>query len=140
MAADTRATVETEAGGIRLMRCEKLYRLDDAIIGVAGEGFPGLVFVEWYRARLTKPEPPELLIHGDADFSALVLTRSGLYEFDKWCRPERVLNRFWAIGSGAKAALGAMHAGSNAFCAARIACKIDPLCGTPIVTMTLKKR
>lgn len=143
MAADSRATVETESGGSRYQRCAKMYRVEAdkdkgveaAIIGVAGEGFPALVFVDWYKTG--SKEKPEMLVHGDADFSALVLTRKGLVEYDKWCRPEPVLERFWSIGSGCKAALGAMHRGASAYEAAKIACKIDHLCGLPIVTMEL---
>lgn len=137
MAADSRATITTEEGGIRMMRSDKLYTFDGHIVGVAGEGFPALVFVEWLKKGGNTNEPPELLIHGDADFSALVLTRKGLFEYDKWCRPERVKERFWAIGCGAKGALCAMHAGATAYDAVKFVCKVDPLCGPPIITRTL---
>jgi hypothetical protein len=135
MAADTRVTVDTEAGGSRLFKCEKLYRKAGHIVGLSGESAPGLVFLDWYGSG---KEPPELLVHGEGDFTALVMTPKGLYEFDKWCRGEEVLGRFHAIGSGAKAALGAMHMGASARKAVAVACKIDPYSAPPIKSMKLK--
>jgi hypothetical protein len=140
MAGDSRSTIETESGGIRMSKCEKMYRKilpsgDEVIIGVAGEGFPALVFVDWIGSG---KEPPELLIHGDADFSAIVLTKEGLFEYDKWCRHEKVIDSIYAIGCGAKGALTAMHCGASAARAVEATCLVDPLCGPPVVTMRLK--
>jgi ATP-dependent protease HslVU (ClpYQ) peptidase subunit len=78
-----------------------------------------------------------VLIDGEADFTALVLTRKGLFEYGKYCRAERVLEPFYAIGSGCKAALGAMHMGADARRAVQVACKVDTYSGTPIVVMEL---
>lgn len=142
LAADSRVTVESEAGGIRYFRCEKLYRRGDAVIATAGDTGSN-AFVEWYAEGAKKSERPEILVHGDADFTCLVLTRQGLFEFNKWCTPERVIMPrsapFYAIGCGAKAALGAMHMGASAVTACRVACRVDPLCDPPIVSMTLGK-
>lgn len=144
MAADSRVTVDSEAGGTRLFRCEKLFRKTikigrrkkvPVIIGTAGESAPGLIFVDWYGSD--KP-PPSQLIEGEADFTCLILRPDGLYEADKWCRPERIPHKFYAIGSGAKAALGAMYKGASAIEAVEITCKIDPLCSLPLVSMRLK--
>lgn len=134
IAADSRVTIESEAGGSRMFKSEKLFRKGKAIIALAGESEPGLVFLDWYG---TGRDAPSVLISADADFTALVLTRKGLFEYGKYCRPERVLGDFHAIGSGAKAALGAMHMGADARTAVRVACKIDPYSAGPIVTMGL---
>ena len=136
MAADSRITFSGEESGSAYGRCAKLYRTKDAIIGLQGESSPGLVFLDWYKSG--KRKPPEGLVTSDADFFALVLTKHGLFLFDKWCRGEEVLDEFWAIGSGAKAALGAMHMGADAEQACDIACRIDPYCAPPIETMTLE--
>lgn len=140
MAADSRTTVSTEGGGDRFFKCEKLYRKTgadnkDVIIGLAGESAPGLVFLDWYG---TGNEPPARLLDGEGDFTALVLTRKGLFEYDKWCRGEQIKMRFYAVGSGAKAALGAMQMGANALTAVKVACKIDPCSAGPVLTMRLK--
>lgn len=130
MAADSRATYEDD----RITKVDKLFRKGKAIIGLAGESEPGLVFLDWYG---TGKEPPSCLIDGDADFTALVLTRKGLFEYGKYCRPERVLDDFHAIGSGAKGAMCAMHAGADAKRAVQIVAKVDAGTGGPITTMTL---
>lgn len=143
LAADSCVSLQTEAGGSRKFRCEKLYRKTigkgrskkNVIIGLGGESSPGLLFLDWYGSG---KEPPTQLIDGDADFTALILTLDGLFEADAYCRPDKILEPFYAIGSGAKAALGAMHAGASAKRAVEIACRIDPYTAPPIVTMRLK--
>lgn len=139
LAADSRATYTSEAGGARVFLCDKLYRRKNCIIGLAGETGPGLVFLDWFGDGPHAPtkEPPSQLIDGDGDFAALVLSKSGLYEYDKWCRGEKVRGRFYAIGSGAKAAMGALHMGANARQAVAVACKVDPYSAKPIVSMSL---
>lgn len=144
IAADSRVTVDSEAGGTRMFRCEKLFRKTvkdgrkkvPVIIATAGESAPGLVFVDWYGSD--KP-PPAALIDGNADFTCLILRPDGLYEVDRWCRPEKIIMKFYAIGSGSKVALGAMELGASAKQAAEAACKWDPYCAAPVFTMRLKK-
>lgn len=140
MASDSRSTAESEAGGSRVFKCVKMYEKivpgeGRVVIGTAGEGYPALLFVDWYG---TGKEPPGTLIDGDADFTCIVLSKRGLWEYDKWCRGEKVIGKFYAIGSGAKAALGALHMGANAAQSVRVACKIDPYSAGPIRTMRLK--
>lgn len=140
--ADSRTTIATEEGGARVFRCEKLYRCfegtsKEAILATAGESFSSLVFVDWYKTETRPIETVERLVNGEADFTVLALTREGLYEYDKWGRGEKILDKFYAVGSGAKAALGALHMGASAEQAVRIACKIDPYSAPPIVSMTL---
>lgn len=137
MAADSRVTIETEAGGARTFKCQKIFRKKDGrkdvLIGTAGESAPGLIFVDWFGSG--KPRPGEL-IEGEADFTCLVLYRNGaLFEYDRWCRGEKIMEPFYSVGSGAKAALGALHAMSvkDARRACAIACKIDPYSAPPIV-------
>lgn len=136
LACDSRITHDSEAGGTRTSKCVKMFRKPGAIVALAGETSPGLVFLDWYGSG---KEPPGILIDGEADFLAMVLTNGGLFEFDKWCRGEPVkLHRgYWAQGCGAKVALGAMYQGATAVQAVAAACAWDPYCGTPIVSMEL---
>ena len=142
MAADSQVTVTSEAGGSRKFKCEKLYRRDvpgfgECIIGLAGGSFDGLVFLDWLVSG--NPEPPQRLIDGGADFTAIVLSKAGLHEYDMWCRPDRVLERFYAVGSGSKAALGALHMGASAKEALQIAARVDAYTGGKSTTMSLAK-
>lgn len=143
IAADSQSTMSSSGGGDRKFICEKLYRkkvkrgrkIEEVIVATAGETSPGLVFLDWYGSG---KEPPTSLVVGGADFTCLVLTSMGLYEFDAYCRGELIIEpNFYAIGSGAKAALGALHAGASARRAVEIACQIDPSTGPPVVTMRL---
>lgn len=136
LAADSRVSITTEGGGDRFFdRSKKLIRKGNAIIALAGESSPGMVFAAWYGSG---KKPPSRLIDGGADFTALVLTPKGLFEYDAYCEPERVDEEFYAIGSGAKAALGAMHMGASAIQAIEIAMKIDPSTGGRVMSMDLK--
>jgi hypothetical protein len=136
LAADSRAVVNSDDGGLRHFGgSTKLFRKAGAVIATAGESAPGLVFVDWYGSG---KKAPERLVTGDADFVCIVLTKDGLFEYDKWCRGEKLEQPFYAIGCGAKAALGAMHMGASAEQACVVACRIDAYCAEPIVTMTLE--
>lgn len=141
IAADSRVTYG-EDGSARVHTCKKLFRKTitqgkkqfDVIIATAGEASPGLVFVDWYGSG--KPVP-DIFLHLGGDFLCLVLTPQGLFEFDVYCRGEEVSDDFYAIGSGAKAALGAMHCGKSAVEAVRIAARIDPYTGGRINSESL---
>lgn len=145
MAADSRATVESEAGGSRVYACRKLHRKTVAVgarrevvvIGTAGEIGPAALFLEWYGSG--KPVPAAFADEA-SDFDALVMTPRGVFRWDRFCRPERVLERFAAIGSGSKAALGAMWAGATAAQAVRYAAKVDPYTDGRVVSMRLRNK
>jgi hypothetical protein len=142
IAADSRLTYATDGGGSRKHICTKLYRKTikegrktfDVIIATAGESSPALVFVDWYGSG----EPiPEILRQLGGDFTCLILRPDGLYEVDVYCRPDKILEPFYAVGSGTKEALAAMHCGKTAAQAVGIAARIDPYTGGKIVSMTL---
>jgi hypothetical protein len=144
-ASDSRVTRSSDAGGTTVFKTEKLFRkavtgadgcVGEVILATAGESSAGMVFVDWYGSGR---EPPELLVHGDADFTVLVLSKDGLFEYDKWCRAEKVLEPFYAIGSGSNIAIGAMEMGASAVRAVEIACRRDPYTAPPIVTMRLTR-
>lgn len=119
-------------------RIKKGYREQEVIIATAGESSPGMVFVDWYGSG--KPIPHTPLVDGDADFTCLVWSSDGLYEFDKYCRGVKVAHPdFYAVGSGSMAAMAAMYAGASARRAVEIACKCNPESGPPVVTMRLKR-
>lgn len=144
LAADSRVTVDNGSGA-RIHTCKKLFRKRvtegkktfEVIIATAGESSPGMVFVDWYGSG--KPVP-DIFLHIDADFTCLVLTPKGLFEYDTFCRGEEIEEDCYAIGSGAMAALAAMHCGKSALEAVRIASRIDPHTGGRIVTETLEPR
>lgn len=137
--------MDSEAGGTRIFICQKLYRKtvkingdpEEVILATAGESAPGELFVEWFGTGKDVTEMRDTFVLGEADFEVLVLRHSGLFEVDKYCHLSKVMNKFYAVGSGAKAAMGAMHMGADARRAVEIACKIDPYSAPPIYTMSL---
>lgn len=149
IAADSRETYQTEAGGATVNTCEKLFRKrvgrDDYILGTAGGSYLGMIFVDWFPGIKACQQPesggklPEILrdAHLEEDFDVLIVSRRGIYTVNHLCRPILCLDAFVAIGSGRKAALGAMHAGSTAKRAVEIACKVDPYSAPPVRTMRL---
>lgn len=145
LAADSRETLDSEAGGTTYGNCEKLFRKRigrrEYLIGTAGGSYLGLVFVDWFEGIGTGfKEPPSILrdAHLDEDFDVVIVAREGVYTANHLCRPVRSIgNQFIAIGSGRKAALAAMHCGRGAREAVVIACKVDPFSAPPIVTMRL---
>lgn len=146
VASDSRVTIDTDAGGSRMWRCQKLYKIPEmgVVIGVAGDGFAALRFVDWYRTKTKrKRKKPDVdLVTGEADFCALVMHKGGkVEEYDKWCVPEEIElepGEFYAIGSGVKVALGAMEMGADAARAVEITCKFDPYCAPPVVVVKLE--
>lgn len=148
IAADSRETWESEAGGASYQRCEKLFRKKigrrDVVIGTAGGSYLGMVFVDWYpgiaKVAPGSGQPPEILrdAHLEEDFECVILEGEHVYTVNHLCRPVRCIEPFVAVGSGRKAAMAAMHMGANAKRAVEIACKIDPYSALPIVTMRLR--
>lgn len=143
LAADSRLTVDNGSGS-RKHTCRKLFRKRvtegkksfDVVIATAGESSPGMVFVDWYG---TGKPVPDLFLHLGGDFLCLVLTPSGLFEYDVYCRGELIEEDFYAVGSGAQAALAAMHCGKSAIEAVRVAARIDSYTGGRIVHESLNK-
>jgi len=128
--------------GGRKHQCVKLHRKTggegrrkhDVIIGVAGELYPAMLFVDWYG---TGNPVPEMLRTQGGEFVALILTPKGLFEADIYCRITPVEDTIYAIGSGGDLALGAMAAGKSATEAVRIAARYDAYTGGRVVSMTL---
>ena len=144
IAADSRETHETEAGGSTKHVCAKLFRKTvgegrkayEVILATAGESSPGMIFVDWYG---TGKEVPRMLLDRDPDFTCLILTPQGLFEADEYCRPVERSETAYAIGSGRKEALAAMSCGKSAVEAVRIAAIHDPYTGGRVHSMRLNE-
>lgn len=141
MAADSQETWDGDAGGSTKHRTAKIFekvitykrKKWEVLIGTAGGSYSAMMFVDWYDG--TPKPPPEFFFHMtlDEDFDCVVLHPSGLFVTNRFCRLLPVHDPFLAIGSGRKAAMGAMHMGADAHRAVQIACKIDPYSMPPIV-------
>lgn len=133
MAADCQGT----SGTIR-SRVDKMFMIgDSAIIGVAGTLSECMVFYHWVTDVLlndAEEDPPKM-----EEVEAVILSRKGVYHYAASVMPVRVKDQFFAIGSGAEVALGAMSMGADAKKAVQIASKWDVHTGGRIATMSLDK-
>jgi hypothetical protein len=139
MAADSCETSENDdaAYGTHQNSCQKLFDVEGCIVGLQGESTPGMMFLEWFRLKDRNPELAvqygERIVASGADFTAVVLRPDGtLVEYDSWLIPLPVTSDYYAVGSGAKAALGAMFTGCDAVKAVEAACAHDPYTRFPI--------
>lgn len=110
----------------------KVYRVDGALIGGAGEASSIRSFVAWYADGQRLPKPKL------GNFCALVLNADGLFYWASDLVAEPIERGFHAIGSGGNAALGAMLAGANVQKAVQIACQVDTSSGGDVVLHKLK--
>lgn len=141
LAADSRETTSDESAGDYAGKCVKLLRLKllpPTIVALQGDSGAGMAWLDWYGKGQTDEALAAHIRATQADFTAVVLSKAGLWVWDSWLIPQRVTTKFYAVGSGTKAALGALHMGASAVQAVKVACKIDPWSAPPIVSMSLK--
>lgn len=89
------------------------------IYATAGDAADTEKFMAWIK-RARRGKRPTV----DNEFQALALTPEGLFFFDAHLFPSRLIAPL-AIGSGGKAARGAMRMGATLEKAVEIACEID---------------
>lgn len=126
MAGDTRSIHDGNVVG----EYRKVHVVRDMVVGYAGCGDSGIMFFEWCKRGMNSRGKPRDL---SEDFTGLVLNASGLYEYKYQLVPMRIDRDFWSIGTGAQAALGAMHMGASPEEAVEVACKIDPWSAGPVL-------
>lgn len=139
IAADSRETWESEAGGSTVHRCTKLFKKKvgrrEIIMGTAGATYSAMMFVDWFGSAAPPPSALVEMLTLEEDFDVLILDRGKVYTSNHLCRPVEVMDRFFAVGSGRKAAIAAMLCGKGAIEAVKIACMLDPYSAPPIVHM-----
>lgn len=122
-------------GGIRATY-KKITRWKGFIIGGAGNLADVQAMMRWFTDGGDVTKPPTWVNHAGEkpDAELLVLLPDGsFYTVDDHMARQDPTG-FWAIGSGAKAALAAMHMGADARDAVQIAMLVDPHTGGAIET------
>ena len=132
LAGDSQATDD------QLWQTNKIHRLSTSagklLVGFAGDTFAALVFIEWLKNDQSRK--PDI---SNEDFEAIVVAETGRVTiWNQSLIPWSPEGKFFAIGSGGKVAMGAMHAGKGAMEAVRIACKVDPYTRGPVRSLRLK--
>lgn len=133
LAADSFETHQTEAGGVRIRQCEKLWMYPEVgvIAAMTGDSGASIAAIDYYIARLRCPdsvtEPPEF--DDETGFEVVILDSDGLWSMDQWLRPVQVIEPYFATGCGESAARGAMYMGATAVQAVEAAIEFSPYCG-----------
>lgn len=113
--------------------CKKVYRLPDGRLFAAAHATED--GERLLRALCNNQTPPAL-----DDVCALLINHDGtvlMYEGHIWIKQK---GPYFAIGSGARFALGAMKVGAGAVKAAKVGAAMDPYSGGPIQTLKLHRR
>lgn len=109
IAADTRVVT-----GSSYYHATKLFRVGTSLLGTAGEGFPCLAFVEWFKSPKRNPQVLHK-IFGDVEARdgiwIVELNPGGIHFWNGWGYRETILDDFFAVGTGGQAALEAMRHG-----------------------------
>lgn len=123
----------------------KIFKVNQMIVGCSGSVANINEFVRQLTETndLFKPRPPHKIGMDDDDpeFAGLVLTLDKLYSIGTDFGADEVVGLFHAIGSGRKAALGAIHTmkllrtGIDPLTAIRAACAADAYSALPVQWM-----
>jgi hypothetical protein len=109
---------------------KKVWRYNGNVYGMTGQLNDLEVIKQWQLGGCEgEPEFSD-------DFSAMMLTKKGIFFFDKTLQYHKGAN-LWALGNGRELALGAMYAGASPTQAVRIACKLNVNTGGPVRTLWL---
>lgn len=129
MAADQQVT-----DGDRRFRTHKIRRVGEAVVGAAGTGPAIAKFMRWLEDG-KQDDPPKL--GKDDELEAIVLTPAGLFVYDESCTCEEILDDFYAVGTGAMAAIAAMHMGATPERAVEVAALVDNNTDGPFDVLTI---
>jgi ATP-dependent protease HslVU (ClpYQ) peptidase subunit len=115
-------------------RMQKIYQMPDGtLIGFSGSVSEATKFVNWWIDGANIANKPNF---GEESFDALVLDDSGINLWDSNLIKIRIIQDFFAVGSGAQFALGALRAGADPVRAVEIAAQEDNNSGLPIDSVT----
>lgn len=136
LAADT---IMTSGGVLSGEICKIVRRVDGDMAGGAGDAAFLVAFQEWFMSGESGPLPE--LKEGDnwIDRGA-IFRRDGRIDVFEPRGKFQVMARYYAMGSGKEAALGAMYAGADAVTAVRAAIEHDPHTGGRVTVLRSKKR
>lgn len=135
MAADTQMTF----GDATKARVSKIIRLPDgSLFACAGSQTQGMKLKTWAQGGFDPEKRPRF--GPKAEVEALLIKPDGtIWYYDGSAIPDKLEDKFYAIGSGGAYALGAMACGRSAVQAVRIAARYDSTTSEPIDKMELKQ-
>ena len=137
MACDSMVGISSDGGGDRAYyHCEKVFDITGELIGGAGETAGISLWYEWYMGGCEDKKLRKRM--WEVDFDIVILHADGRIESsDGSGNIEETHEPFYAVGSGTKCALAAMHCGKSAEEAVEIAKLIDPHTGGKVQVFTV---
>lgn len=128
VAADTRMVA---GGWIGAGSARKIFRMQNGgVCAVTGDLAIGTTFIDWFDGDKANPRPSlgdDCRVISFRNNKITVHEGGGSFEMEG--------SAFYAWGSGAPAALAAMHLGADAMKAVEVASIVDPYTGGPFVFM-----
>ena len=120
----------------------KVRRIKGALVGAAGDAGDCMRLMDWAEAGFPEKKRPKFEEPAGTEDSAILLlvNAEGIHMMavsDPY--PEPVAAGTYAIGSGGKAALAAMHCGKTIAEAMDVAAEIDPYTRAPFDILALKE-
>lgn len=128
IAADTQGRFEG-----CIMTMHKIFRVRDELIGICGDFDAAIEFVKLYREDKHPIKPDDT----ETDFDYLLLNSKGIYLTTGYGIPMKIIEKFWAIGSGKEAAITAMRMGATAKEAVKMASLVDCYTGSKVMEKKL---
>lgn len=139
MASDSRMTT-----GLGVSKMTKLYRVKvgkrkkEYLLGICGDVYAAMVFVDWFGKQDDKDLHKLLTGMTDDDFEVMIWDGKKLSTANRFCRVTEVEEGYYAVGSGSPHAITAMDCGKSAAQAIQMAIKRDPYSGGRIVTARIE--
>lgn len=129
MAADHRCTSEGPICHVR-----KIYPItvdgEQRLYGLCGDVMMALYVIEWLQGKRDKEALHKAIsLDNRGDVAILELSHEGLAVLDGWGMRMPLLDKFYAVGSGASAAMIALKRGADLQDAIREAASIDEASG-----------
>ena len=135
LAGDSKVTGSKTA----LYHTDKIFRIRESIVGVAGEVSATTKWLAWFRKGC--PEVEDIGLDADDDdddgMYALVLNAEGLFLYVAMTDPDLLHNKFYAVGSGSMVAMAMMGRGFSPAEAVKEASKYDECTGGPVKVLAL---
>lgn len=130
LAADSQATVDNET----IAQVRKIHVLGDgSALSFSGLMEEGLVLKQWYENGACPDRYPSFQTQDNRGPTTLVVaSRDALIMFREQPVAIPIEMPYWAWGTGAQFALGALARGADACEAVRVACQFSPWCELPV--------
>ena len=123
--ADSFCSRNTQAPGFS---APKIFKSGNVLVGCAGNNAACQQFLQ----ELGTEKHFWQIQSTDADFEALLVSKGKLYLYLGTALPQELTAEFFAVGTGAAYALGAMEKENDPLGAVEVACKYDPNCKGPV--------